>query len=362
LSTEVLDKAQPHYIEWRKRVTHALRHKRNVRYMAVGINLALLGAVLFVVIGNSQSQALDQATLTSSSVAAASTNPLDQLSSADIAVSIADMASLPEATAVKNQAESVNAELAVAPAENVVVAKPQVVATALKSREDISYYTTLSGDTVSTVAAKFNITSNSLMWSNNLSTPSLNAGTKLVIPPVNGIVYTVKAGDTPQSLATKYNANVAQIIAYNDAEISGLQPGELIIIPNGQIQPAAAPNYGDVTASDFSPAYGSNGYDYGFCTWYVATQVSVPNNWGNASSWAYYAALSGWTVSSTPMVGAIAQTPYAAGGEGHVAFVTAVSADGSQIQYKDMNGLAGWGKVGYSGWVSASTFPHYIYH
>jgi len=45
---------------------------------------------------------------------------------------------------------------------------------------------------------------------------------------------------------------------------------------------------------------------------------------GNASSWAYYAVLSGWTVSSSPQVGAIAQTSYAAGGEGHVAVVDAV--------------------------------------
>jgi surface antigen len=108
------------------------------------------------------------------------------------------------------------------------------------------------------------------------------------------------------------------------------------------------------------PIYGYNGYDYGYCTWYVATQIAVPSNWGNASSWSYYASLSGWHVSSTPTVGAIAQTPYAAGGLGHVAVVNAVSADGTQIQYRDMNGIAGWGRVGYSGWVSASRYPHYI--
>ncbi len=66
-------------------------------------------------------------------------------------------------------------------------------------------------------------------------------------------------------------------------------------------------------------------------------------------------------MSTTPQVGAIAQTALAAGGEGHVAIVTAVSPDGSQIQFKDMNGLAGWGRVGQSGWVSASTYQHYIY-
>ncbi len=108
------------------------------------------------------------------------------------------------------------------------------------------------------------------------------------------------------------------------------------------------------------PIYGFNGYDYGFCTWYVASQIAVPSNWGNASSWSYYASISGWSVSSTPSVGAIAQTPYAAGGEGHVAIVDAVN--GNLIKYRDMNGLAGWGAVGYSGWVSASTFPNYISH
>ena len=94
----------------------------------------------------------------------------------------------------------------------------------------------------------------------------------------------------------------------------------------------------------------------------MATKVAVPTNWGNADTWAIYATLSGWTVSSVPRVGAIAQT--SAGYEGHVAVVEAVSPDGSQIQYSDMNNYGdggGWGRVGYSGWVSASTFPHYIY-
>jgi surface antigen len=88
--------------------------------------------------------------------------------------------------------------------------------------------------------------------------------------------------------------------------------------------------------------------------------VAVPNNWGNANTWDNYAALSGWTVSSVPRAGAIAQSD--AGWEGHVAYVEAVSPDGTQMKYSDMNGLAGWGRVGYSDWVPANRFPHYIYH
>jgi surface antigen len=297
-------------------------------------------------------------------------NPLDQLSSADIALTVAQMANLPEATPINNQADSQAAELAMSATNNNVVAKPQVVATALKSRANITTYVAQSGDTIASIAAKYDITTNSILWSNGLRANTVTPGQKLVIPPVTGIVYTVQAGDTAQSLAQKYSANEAQIIAYNDAEIGGFQVGEQILIPNGtqtvtSATAVAASSSGSGASFPWggdSPVYGANGYDYGYCTWFVASQISVPNNWGNASSWAYYAAHSGWNVSSTPTVGSIAQTPYAAGGEGHVAIVTAVSADGSQIKYEDMNGLAGWGRVGYSGMVPASTFVNYISH
>jgi surface antigen len=132
-------------------------------------------------------------------------------------------------------------------------------------------------------------------------------------------------------------------------------------VPNGKIAPVVS--YGFYSSSiGFAAVYGGNGYDYGWCTYYAASRVAVPNNWGNASTWDDYARLSGWTVSSRPVAGAVAQTDYAAGGLGHVAYVEAVSDDGTMMKYSDMNGLAGWGRVGYSGWVPISTFPHYIYH
>lgn len=298
-----------------------------------------------------------------------SINPLQQSSSAEIALTVAQVSSLPETTAVSNQAQSAAADIAMSASSDNVIAKPEVVTTALKSRSDIIYYTTQAGDNVSLLASKFGVTSNSIMWSNNLTSNNLTAGMQLKIPPVNGIVYTVKAGDTTASLAQTYQSNQQAIIAYNDAEINGITPGEVIIIPNGQIQSTApsvlsASAVGEASSGGFlwgsGPIYGYNGYDYGYCTWYVATQIKVPANWGNAATWAYYAALSGWNVSTIPTVGAIAQTADAAGGEGHVAVVDGVSAGGTLIQYRDMNGIAGWGRVGYSGWVPATTFQHFI--
>lgn len=269
---------------------------------------------------------------------------------------------MPEATAVTNQADTVSAELAVT-ANDSLVSKPQIIATDLKSRRDIQDYLVVEGDTVTSIATKFNVTSDSIRWSNNLTGDAVTVGAHISIPPLNGIVYTVVAGDTPQSLASKYSANADQITAFNDAEISGLKVGEKIIIPNGQVQTPVYTATARRTSASFSfgtsAIYGYNGYDYGFCTWYVANKISVPTNWGNANTWDNLSVLSGWTVSSTPRQGAIAQSDR--GTFGHVAYVEAVSADGTQIKYSDMNGLAGFGRVGYSGWVSASSFPHYIY-
>jgi surface antigen len=108
------------------------------------------------------------------------------------------------------------------------------------------------------------------------------------------------------------------------------------------------------------PIYGYNGYDYGYCTWYVANRISVPANWGNANTWDNLAPASGWTVSHAPRAGGIAQSNR--GAFGHVAYVEAVSPDGTMIKYSDMNGIAGFNRVGYSDWVPASKFNNYIYH
>lgn len=297
--------------------------------------------------------------------AAASTNlanPMDQVSSADIAVNIARMSGLQETPKIAEDADSVDVELTLPPASTSIVAKPQIVVTALKSKKDIRSYVTLAGDTVTSIATKFGVTSDSIRWSNNLASNTVPAGQTLYIPPENGIVYTVKAGDTVDSLATKYKASKDELVAANDAELSALVIGERILIPNGTVATPVVAATRTVAAGfgwGSGPVYGDNSYTYGYCTWYVANRIRVPNNWGNANTWDNGATASGWIVSSIPRVGAIGQTDR--GSEGHVAVVEAVSEDGTQIKYSDMNGLAGWGSVGRSDWTSSAKFEHYIY-
>jgi len=333
--------------------------RRVIRSGLLLSNIFILLLVTIFVLQSSKPQVSATPAILHNTQAAANLNPVDQLSSANIALTVSRLNSLPETTAITNQAQTQQADMAISSSDGNVLSKPQVVNTQNKSKDDIKSYTVLEGDTFASLAVKFGVTSDSIKWSNATLAYSLAVGNVLVIPPVNGLVYTAKVGDTVDSLATKFKANKDSIISDNNTELAGMQPGEQILIRNGS-QVALTTYYGYGYSSSWGgPSYGSNGYDYGYCTWYVADNVNVPSNWGNASSWAYYARLSGWSVTSVPTAGAIAQTPYAAFGLGHVAVVRKVNPDGTII-VSEMNQVR-W-NVEDTRTIAASEFPNYISH
>lgn len=355
-----------------KRFNHQLAgtkraRRRFLRISLLAVNVALLGMVAVFVVNASRpgSQSSNTALTYAVSDDKSVVGPLDQLSSVDIAVNVAQATNIPEKTALSNQSDSAKVMTAIAPADTAVVAKPQVVATSQKSVGDIKEYLSVAGDTVASVAAKFGVTSNSVRWSNELTVENIPAGKTLIIPPVDGMVYTVKSGDTVDTISERYRANKAQLIEFNDAEVSGLSTGQRIVIPGGQ-KPAivqASRTASRTSLISFSAKYGYNGYDPGWCTWYAANRVSVPANWGNANTWDDRARNTpGWTVSKIPQIGAVAQSN--SGWAGHVGVVEDVKIeDGAYfIIYSDMNGLAGFNRVGRSDWVPAlAKYQNFIY-
>lgn len=332
--------------------------KRTIRYAILVANILLLALAIGFIAKNSNSQTARQSASPASSSAFAS-NPLDQLSSADIALEVARLVHLDQVVSVKNNAESINDSLTVAPAAASIVAKPQVISTVglNKSNKDVLKYVTQAGDNVGSLAAKFGITSNTIRWSNDLTGDGLAAGRELLISPIDGIVYKVKPGDTPESLAARYRANRGLLVNFNNAE-NGLTPGELIVIPGGSVQVVRV-----VTPTYYGFAWGAsaagyNGYDFGWCTWWVAKRRAdigrpLPTNLGNAYSWYSRAAAGGLTVSpNVPIYGAAMWTV----GGNHVSFVEKMLEDGSII-VSDMNSRSGWQFIdltgrgpGYGGW------------
>ncbi len=291
--------------------------------------------------------------------ASATDGSVDQRVATNIAASIADRGDLPIKYSVTNLSQSLAAESALAQTDTNVISKPQIVSPTA-SNQIIRSYTTVAGDTVPTVAAKFKINGTTLRWANNLTSDALEPGKVLTVPGTDGVLYTIKSGDTVDSVAAKYKADKSLVTAYNNLETSALTPGKQIIIPDGNLPENEQPGYvaprttvrtpisgsygsGSATSSSLL-ATGGNGYAYGYCTWYAyerRVQLGLPvgSNWGNASSWAYYAAAAGLQVNGTPSAGAILQSSESY--FGHVAIVESVNP-GVSITISEMNGYR-WG-------------------
>lgn len=110
---------------------------------------------------------------------------------------------------------------------------------------EISIYTVREGDSLSEIAAMFDVTTNTIMWANNMDNPTISPGDELVILPIVGVRHVVKSGDTIDDIADKYDGDAAEILEFNQlASASAITPGETLIIPGGNLHrstPDSAP-------------------------------------------------------------------------------------------------------------------------
>ncbi|MGT2784264.1 CHAP domain-containing protein [Streptococcus merionis] len=96
----------------------------------------------------------------------------------------------------------------------------------------------------------------------------------------------------------------------------------------------------------------TNTYPIGQCTWGAKTLAPwAGNNWGNAGQWADSARAAGFTVGTTPAVGAVAVWPNDGGGYGHVAVVTSVESS-TRIQVSEANYAGNQSISNYRGWFN----------
>ena len=118
------------------------------------------------------------------------------------------------------------------------VVKEQMSAARTQSGE-ISVYTVRPGDSLSQIADMYDVTSNTIMWANDLrSKTDIQPGDILVILPVAGVRHTISDGDTLASIVKKYDADTEEVLAYNNmTDDSSLAVGAELIIPGGMVTP-----------------------------------------------------------------------------------------------------------------------------
>lgn len=108
---------------------------------------------------------------------------------------------------------------------------------AANSGGSISVYVVKPGDSLSEIASANGITVNTILWANSIKDPStIKPGDSLVILPVSGLQHTVRSGETLASIAKKYNADAEDIASFNGLSASGaLAVGDELIIPGGEL-------------------------------------------------------------------------------------------------------------------------------
>ncbi|MEX1997357.1 MAG: peptidoglycan DD-metalloendopeptidase family protein [Candidatus Andersenbacteria bacterium] len=104
-------------------------------------------------------------------------------------------------------------------------------------------YTVVEDDTIATIAAKFDISANTILWANGLNSRAvLKVGDYLTILPTTGVLHTVRSGDTVSAIAEKYDTQAGEILSYNSlGEGAKLSIGQKLIVPDGYIAPVNAP-------------------------------------------------------------------------------------------------------------------------
>ncbi len=348
------------------------RSTARVRSKAKRLNAALIGSHVAVVAGIVGVIAFGYRAPVEASPSLASQNVIeqgdlsvDQIAAATVAANVASTLDLSIENNVQDLAGTLSVQAELAQTDNTFLSKPQIVE--LNSgRAKVTPYSSVPGDTVQSLAAKFGVSDDTIRWANNLTSDNIIAGKALTIPGTTGVVYTVKAGDDIGLLAEKYSADKDRIVTYNDLELTGLKPGALIVIPDGVLPGNERPGYRPAT-SRYSltrvTIFGGNTYAYGYCTWYAFNRRAelgrpVGSNWHNASTWDDYARAAGFRVDHSPEAGAVLQDNFGWSSLGHVGIVERVNADGS-IYVSDMN-YAGWGRISFRT-ISADQVTSYNY-
>jgi len=113
-----------------------------------------------------------------------------------------------------------------------------------KPRSGIEKYSVKSGETIESIANKFQVSIDTVKWANDLTDDIIKPGQVLEIPPVTGVVYNVTAGDNIYAIAKKYHVDAQNIVNFpfndfSDPDTFQLTTGQLLYVPDGTIEEAA---------------------------------------------------------------------------------------------------------------------------
>lgn len=114
-----------------------------------------------------------------------------------------------------------------------------------RSLDYILRYSVQPLESIGSIAAKFNLKRETILWSNEKGLRSdpntIPVNSILYVPPVDGVYYEWKTGDTLEKVANKFKVTADDILTWpsNHLDLTDPQiaPGQYVMIPGGQGTP-----------------------------------------------------------------------------------------------------------------------------
>ena len=235
------------------------------------------------------------------------------------------------------------------------------------------------GDAVFSIAQKFNITPETLLWSNydvlKDDPHSLSPGQVLIIPPTNGIIYEWKEGDDLEIVARDFRASMDDILNWsgNGLDITNpeIEPGDMVMIPGGEreFQQWVVPTYAvgrsgtNATLPGGCEVTGGGYYGGGFFIWPASNHYLSGNDFWSGHLAIDIAAGTGAPIYAAD-AGVVVFSGWNSNGYGNVVMID--HQNGYHTLYAHLNSTtvscgssAAQGQViGYAGSTGNSTGPH----
>jgi murein DD-endopeptidase MepM/ murein hydrolase activator NlpD len=119
------------------------------------------------------------------------------------------------------------------------VAEPVQPPPPVAVRTDVVAYTVGEGDTLDAIAAEFKVMPETILGSNGIydAEEALQVGRVLQIPPIDGMYYVPNEGDTVDTIARRFQVDPKEVMAYapNNMTDGVVKPGKPIVVPGGMM-------------------------------------------------------------------------------------------------------------------------------
>lgn len=196
---------------------------------------------------------------------------------------------------------------------------------------EITEYRVVEGDTISSIAQKFGVSIDTILWENNLkSVEAIKPKQILKVLPVTGVKHLVKRGETIYSIAKYYGVDAQNIIDYpfntfSNDETFSLTAGQELIVPDGE-KPNEIITGTRYVAKMVAPIPGVVGE--GNFMWPTSGKITQRYSW-------YHPGVDIANASNPPVMAAATGTVVAAGwnGGGYGNYVIIDHGNGSQTLY-----------------------------